>query len=128
MCLLNCAGMASYNALAIPKIPCKCLRSLSQNYERPRRASSMVFRRICTKNQHAVSEEGSTLRFNLSNSITICSLFYTPTILIFNSLRRAVKIRDFFMLIMHRAPEEGSGWIYLQKGIERPNRHTRRRE
>ena len=55
-------------------------------------------------------------------------LFYTSILLIFNNLQANVRIRDFFMLIMHLAQEEESGLLSLRKDIETPNKHTKRME
>ena len=55
-------------------------------------------------------------------------LFYTFILLIFNNLQANAKIRDFFTLIMHLAPEEEFGLLSLRKDIETPNKHTKRME
>ena len=55
-------------------------------------------------------------------------LFYTFILLIFNNLQANVKIRDFFTLIMHLAPEEEFGLLSPRKDIETPNKHTKRME
>lgn len=55
-------------------------------------------------------------------------LFYTSILLIFNNLQVNVRIRDFFTLIIHLAPEEESGLLSLRKYIETPNKHTKRME
>lgn len=57
---------------------------------------------------------------------TFCPLFYTSILLIFNNLQVNVRIRDFFTLIIHLAPEEESGLLSLRKDIETPNKHTKR--
>ena len=59
---------------------------------------------------------------------TFCPLFYTSILLIFNNLQVNVRIRDFFILIIHLAPEEESGLLSLRKDIETPNKHTKRME
>jgi len=69
-----------------------------------------------------------TSRFNLSNPISFCPLFYTSFSLIFNNLQANVGIRDYFTLIMHLALEEESGLLSLRKDIETPNKHTKRME
>ena len=69
-----------------------------------------------------------TLRLNLSNPISFHLLFYTFILLIFNKLQANVKIRYFFMLIMHLAPEEEFGLLSPRKDIETPNKHTKRME
>ena len=69
-----------------------------------------------------------TLRLNLSNPISFHLLFYTFILLIFNNLQANVRIRDFFMLIVHLAQEEESGLLSLRKDIETPNKHTKRME
>ena len=69
-----------------------------------------------------------TLRLNLSNPISFYLLFYTFILLIFNDLQANVRIRDFFMLIMHLSQEEESGLLSLRKDIETPNKHTKRME
>lgn len=68
-----------------------------------------------------------TLRLNLSNPISFHLLFYTFILLIFNNLQANVRIRDFFMLIVHLAQEE-SGLLSLRKDIETPIKHTKRME
>ena len=69
-----------------------------------------------------------TLRLNLSNPISFHLLFYTFILLIFNNLQANVRIRDFFMLIVHLAQEEESVLLSLRKDIETPNKHTKRME
>ncbi len=69
-----------------------------------------------------------TSRLNLSNPISFCPLFYTSFSLIFNNLQANVRIRDFFTLIMHLAPEEEFGLLSPRKDIETPNKHTKRME
>lgn len=49
-------------------------------------------------------------------------------LLIFNNLQANVKIRDFFTLIIHLAPEEEFGLLSPRKDIETPNKHTKRME
>ena len=53
-----------------------------------------------------------------------CLLFYTLIRILFNNLQGNVRIRDFFMLIMHWSPEEGSDGPSLQKDTLTPSRHT----
>ena len=53
-----------------------------------------------------------------------CFLFYIHTRMIFSDLQQSVKIRDFFMLIMHRSPEEESDPFSFRKDTLTPNRHT----
>lgn len=64
----------------------------------------------------------------LIESYFFCPLFYTSFSLIFNNLQANVRIRDYFTLIMHLAPEEESGLLSLRKDIETPNKHTKRME